>query len=119
MKKILVIGLNPTKLPIPRQGGSVSRFSQWMDRLNINIVSFTNLSPDPYWDGKEIDEPFLRQSIEGYDKIIVWGNSVSKYVKKMGIEHFVLPHPSPLNRQINDHDFIEQKLKECEEYLSG
>lgn len=118
MNKILVIGLNPTKLAVPRKGGAVHRFSRWLDEIGIDIVSFTNLSPDPHWDGKQIDESFLRQSMEGYSKIVVWGNSVSKYLKKMDVEHFVLPHPSPLNRQINNPEFIAQKLKECKEYLS-
>lgn len=114
----MVIGLNPTKLAVPRKGGAVHRFSQWLDEMCIDMVSFTNLSPDPYWDGKEIDESLLRESMVGHSKIIVWGNSVSKYLKKMGIDHFVLPHPSPLNRQVNDPEFIGQKLRECKEYLS-
>ena len=54
MHRILFIGLNPTKLSIPRKGGAWHRFCQWLDEMSLpQIVSFTNLSPDPYWDGKE------------------------------------------------------------------
>ena len=43
---------------------------------------------------------------------------VSAYLKRLGYkEHFVLPHPSPLNRQINDDKFISMKLSECRRYI--
>jgi hypothetical protein len=120
MHRILFIGLNPTKLSIPRKGGAWHRFCQWLDEMSLpQIVSFTNLSPDPYWGGKEIDTEFFLESIGGYDKIVVWGPKVSERLKKMGIEHFVLPHPSPLNRQINNSDYIRQCLENCKKYLNG
>lgn len=118
MKNVIVIGLNPTKLAIPRKGGAWRRFQEWLDYLDIDKVSFTNLSPDPHWDKKHMDTAFLKDSIREHTKVIAWGPSVSKYLTKMGVEHFVLPHPSPLNRQINDKDFINRKLDECKEYLN-
>jgi hypothetical protein len=119
MKNMIVIGLNPTKLSIPRKGGAVSRFREWLDYLGIDKVAFTNLSPDPYWDKKKIDQDFLVRSISDHTKVVAWGPAVSKYLTAMGIEHFTLPHPSPLNRQVNDHNFIRQKLDECKEFLNG
>lgn len=118
MKNVIVIGLNPTKLAIPRKGGAWRRFQEWLDYLDIDKVSFTNISPDPHWDKKHMDKAFLKDSLGGHTKVIAWGPSVSKYLTKMDVEHFVLPHPSPLNRQINDKDFINQKLDECKEYLN-
>ena len=118
MKNVIVIGLNPTKLAIPRKGGAWRRFQEWLDYLDIDKVSFTNISPDPHWDKKHMDKAFLKDSLGGHTKVIAWGPSVSKYLTKMDVGHFVLPHPSPLNRQINDHKFIQQKLDECKEYLN-
>lgn len=117
MKNVIVIGLNPTKLAVPRKGGAVKRFHEWMDYLGLDRVAFTNLSPDPYWDNKTVDLAFLNESIRNHNKVIAWGPVVSKYLTKMNIEHFTLPHPSPLNRQVNDHIFIRQKLDECKEFL--
>lgn len=118
MKNVIVIGLNPTKLAIPRKGGAWRRFQEWLDYLDIDRVSFTNLSPDPHWDKKYMDTAFLKDSIRGHTKVIAWGPSVSKHLSKMGVVHFMLPHPSPLNRQINDQKYIMSKLDECREYLN-
>lgn len=119
MRNVIVIGLNPTKLAVPRKGGAVSRFQGWLDYLGIDKVAFTNLSSDPYWNKKDIDYDFLSSSITGHDKILAWGPTVSKYLRDVDIPHFTLPHPSPLNRQVNDHKFIRQKLDECKEFLNG
>lgn len=117
MKQVIFVGLNPSKLKIPRKGGAWDRFCYWLNVLGIDIVTFTNISPDEDFKGKNIDEDFLKQSLEGYDKIIAWGPSVSKHLKRINIDHFTIPHPSPLNRQINDKDFIQEKLKQCREYI--
>src|SRR5580658_146129 len=51
--------------------------------------------------------------------IIALGNNASKALIKSKVLHFKLPHPSGRNRQINDKAFIEQKLKECKEWLKS
>lgn len=53
-----------------------------------------------------------------FDKIIALGNYSSKVLKSFGIEHFKLPHPSGLNRKLNDNEFIDQELKSCIHYLN-
>lgn len=47
--------------------------------------------------------------------IIALGHEASQACGK--IEHFKLPHPSGLNRQINDKKFILDKLNECKQYV--
>lgn len=118
MRNVIIVGLNPTKLPIPRKGGAMHRFREWLDYLGINQVAFTNLSSDPFWDKKQVDIDYLKSSMTGHTKVVAWGPAVSKHLSVAGIEHFTLPHPSPLNRQINDHKFIRQKLDECKEFLN-
>lgn len=119
MNRVLFIGLNPTKLAIPRKGGAWHRFCQWLDEMEmIYTVSFTNISYDPNWDGKLVDTAFLKASIGEHDKIVAWGPKVSTYLSKMGIDHFTLPHPSPLNRQINNSAYISQRLQQCKEYIT-
>lgn len=55
--------------------------------------------------------------INGEDKVIALGKEASKYLKKLNIEHFIMDHPSGLNRKLNDTKYVENKLKECKEYL--
>lgn len=119
MKNVIFVGLCPTKLSIPRKGGAWNRFCAWLDFMEIiDIVSFTNISSDPNFDGKSVDTVFLKTSLGGYKKVVAWGSGVSKHLSRMGIDHFTIPHPSPLNRQINDKEYISRVLKECKEYIS-
>jgi len=53
----------------------------------------------------------------GY-KVVALGNNASKRLTKLGVPHFKLPHPSPRNRQLNDPNFIVDKLAECKVYLN-
>jgi len=118
MKNVIFVGLNPTKLSIPRKGGAWHRFCSWLDEMEmIDIVSFTNISSDPNWDGKSVDTAFFEASLGEYTKIVAWGPGVSKHLSRMGIDHFTLPHPSPLNRQTNNREYISGKLKECKDYI--
>lgn len=51
--------------------------------------------------------------------IVALGNKASSRLKKLGIEHFKLPHPSPRNRLLNNPNFIDSELKKCKNYLRG
>ena len=117
----IFVGMNPSKVPVSRSKGSAyKRFHDWLDYLELKHVSFTNLSPDPEWDFKfkTFDHNLLFTSLQNYDRIIVWGSLVSNYVKRLGFaDHFVLPHPSPRNRKLNDHKYVRNVLNECKEYL--
>ena len=38
---------------------------------------------------------------------------------KAGIQHYAAPHPSPLNRNLNDISFEKQIIKELGVYIRG
>lgn len=116
--KILMVGLNPSGKPI-KKGCAWLRFHEWLDFLEIPIVGFINISNDVNFDGKKLSVDFenLKNNVIGHDKIIAWGMSVSKFLNIIDVKHFVLPHPSPRNRQINDKNFVENRLKECKKYI--
>lgn len=111
--KILVIGLNPSK----RHGESPSlkRLYSWLDILEVKTVSFTNLYED-YEINKDrmIDVAELSKD---YKKVIALGTNVSDTLCHMGINHFRLPHPSGLNRQLNDTNYVNDLLQSCKLYL--
>jgi len=115
------VGLNPSKLKVSTSKGSAFvRFTQWMDTIGVHYYSFVNLSGDPNWDFRftTIDKQFIIDILSEHDKIVCWGDRVTSYVKRLGFECFTLPHPSGLNRKINNHKYITHTLKECKEYLN-
>lgn len=120
MKHVLFIGMNPPKNKMMTQGQSYKRFCRWLETLGtINNFAFTNLHWDPDWDKKTVDHAFLEAQIGEHNKLVAWGGLVSQHLTKMGLEHFMFPHPSPLNRQTNDQKFLQLKLKELKLYMES
>jgi uracil-DNA glycosylase len=120
--KILIVGMNPSKSRAVYNGSALSRLRKWTTELDLQFFTFINLSNDMNWDRKfdTIDKDFVCTSVEECDIIIALGTMVSAYLKRLGYkEHFVLPHPSPLNRQINDQQYIDMKLSECRRYINA
>lgn len=111
--RVLVIGLTPSTKT--QHNASLKRLYGWLDLLDQHIVSFTNL-----YESKNISEiEFIKSIHRKYDKILALGNEVSNELNKHGILHFKLPHPSGLNRQLNDEGFVYETIKECKNYLYG
>lgn len=95
-------------------------------------TTFTNVHHLPTKDNrplttKEIKDclPSLKSNIginieiwgTGNTKIVAVGQTAQKAMTLLGMEHFALPHTSGLNRQWNDKDFKEQKIKELRNFL--
>lgn len=86
--------------------------------MDLGIVAFTNLSDDPHWNKLIVDPSFLLAGAIGHNKVIALGGLVSSVLKRANIEHYALPHPSPLNRQINNPEYILSKLEDCKKWLT-
>jgi len=116
----LVIGINPSKANPKRVSGTIKRLNCWADYLEAQHFSFINVihEPGPY-NHNMVDYNILNSFTRGYDKIVALGGFVSKTLNTAGIQHFMMPHPSPLNRQLNDKEFEAMKLKECKEWLKS
>ena len=112
--KTIVIGLNPSRVANKvRKNSAYDRLCQWIDYLNIGVVSFTNLSDDPEWDFKHVDTDRLINQIKGYNKVLALGGQVSKTLNTLGVDHFALPHPSPRNRMMNNPKNVSYILQKC------
>lgn len=116
--KVLVLGLNPSKL-----GGkspTIKKLTQWLNILELNSVSFSNI-----YDGygsfslKDVKKDYLNEICPKYDKVLALGVKVSNVLDLIGVSHFTLPHPSGLNRQLNDRGYVENALTECKKYVWG
>lgn len=89
-----------------------------MDTIGVRHWSFVNCIsiPGPY-SFNDVDFEHLTRSVSGYDKVVALGAFPSRALKMIGVNHHVLPHPSGLNRNLNDKDYEAAQVNMCKEYI--
>ena len=115
MDRILIVGHSPSKKNI-RNSPTMKRLHRWLDECGVRTYAFTNLSPVPC--KKLLKENICLDGLD-HNKIITLGGEVSKLMDKAGIQHYAAPHPSPLNRNLNDISFEKKIIKELSVYIRG
>lgn len=94
----------------------------WIADLEVNItdVVLTNRENIKVHNSGavEVELTTLYTTIEKGDTVIALGDKASKYLKKINIDHFKLPHPSGLNRKNNDKKWLSGELEKCRRYLN-
>jgi len=120
--KILVLGHSPSsKEYCPRKGNpSINRLNRWLDDCGVKIYSFSNACAHRATSIKmsDISETYIKEITESYNIILTLGNDVKHILTKMRIEHYPLPHPSPLNRKFNDKKFEISVINGLQSYLN-
>lgn len=120
MNKVLVVGMCPSDKPTLgyKRNASFNRLESWMNELGVKHFSFINVFDKPHAPtlSKVKGKPLVEAS-EGYTNVLALGGFVSETLNRLHIEHYKLPHPSPLNRLLNEKAYEEMVLKECKEYL--
>jgi hypothetical protein len=117
---VIIVGINPSSGKPNKTSATIKRLNSWVNTLGIDYYSFTNVihQPGPYKDSL-VDKESLLCYIKGYKKVIALGPFVSKTLNSISVEHYTLPHPSPLNRQLNDKEYEVMKLKECKKFMES
>lgn len=88
--------------------------------MDVKFYSFVNcISKTGVYKTSDIDYNTLIDCAKGYSKIVALGNFASKALSKLNIEHHAMPHPSGLNRNLNDPQYEALQLNECRKYLNG
>ena len=106
MKKIVIVGMNPGN-----KGSSLKTLNKWIANRHY---SFTNVCITK---GKvKPDLSRLVTELVSYDIIIALGNTASETLNKINIPHFKMPHPSGLNRQLNNKEFMNDRLNALSTY---
>lgn len=115
--KVLVVGLNPSVKH--GESSTIRTLYGWFDQLNLDKVSFINLYDDYKINYKNTNLKYIQEISKKYNKILALGMAVSNSLLDMDVNHFRLPHPSGLNRQLNNKEFVQRELEECKYYLWG
>jgi hypothetical protein len=117
MTKVLIVGINPSGKKF-RKGCSLDKMNVWMESLGFHHYSFSNVIPyEGEYRMKDVDIDFVKSFAIGYDNVIALGDFVSKVLKKTNIDHYTLPHPSPLNRKLNNKEYEKEVIEECRAWL--
>jgi uracil-DNA glycosylase len=123
--KVVFLGSNPSALnddPNVAFKGSASypRLLKWIEffKLNIDDVVLLNCSNRVLEKGEklsdeDIDLSMLKYIVQEDTKIVALGQIAAKAVEKLKLDFFVLPHPSPLNRMLNDEKALMVLLNQC------
>jgi len=118
--KVLIVGMCPSNKPTLgyKRNATFTKLESWMDTLNVKHFSFINTFDYPATPTlSKVDYKRLSTATKEYDNVLALGGFVSLALERLGIDHFKMPHPSPLNRQLNDKSYEKKILKECKEYL--
>ena len=115
---LLIVGQNPSSAKKAKKNDSLDRLLDWCTAWKLDEWDFMNCSDEP-GDKYTIDFDRLKDAGQQFDKIIALGNVASNALKKVGVDHFKMPHPSPLNRQLNDKQFEKTMIEECYNYIMG
>lgn len=97
---------------------SMKNLLDWMYILEVDVNNVLVCNRHQIHKNGEIRVPGLTSSYLPGDRIIALGNKASKHLNELTFGHFKLPHPSGLNRKLNDEKFIKSELNRCKEWLN-
>jgi hypothetical protein len=114
-----VFGINPSNEKITTKPvATIKKLFEWFDHIGVQYFSFTNCisSPGKYTKQDVEYDRLLTYVYDSY-KIIALGKFPSEVLDQMGLKHFMLPHPSGLNRKLNDKNYLMQQLEDCKNFI--
>lgn len=116
MQLVLFVGDKPSKLNTHPDIAFVGaacypRLMAWCAELQVKPI-FINRTSDHF-------ETYILCAIGNKTPVVALGNNASKALQKYDKLYFKLPHPSGLNRQINDEIFVKNQLKACKKWLKA
>ena len=117
--RVAVVGMNPSDKKF-RKNCAMDRLGRWCEELGITDRLFINCSTKPgHFDVSTVDREAVHRVVNTCDRVIALGNVPSSVLKKLGVAHHRMPHPSPRNRKFNDPEYEPVVLTAAREYLYG
>lgn len=108
--------MNPSKV---FYCGTFKRLENWMERVGVTYYGFMNVyNEQGSFKKTDIDYEYVSQCINNQTTIVALGNVASEVLTKLDKDHLKMPHPSGLNRLLNNKEYEKQKLSELNEYVS-
>lgn len=83
---------------------------EWIAKLPVDYYVCINSN-------KQSDLDKIKCLADNGFKVVALGNKASRRLKDM--EHYMLPHPSGLNRKLNNKQELALRMLKCCDYLLG
>ena len=118
---IYFIGDKPSKNNIDTEVAFVGTRSyktllDWIYRMNLSINKVCLYNADDF---VRLTDNNKIITIHEHDQVVALGREASRALDKAIIPHLKIPHPSGLNRKLNDPQFVNKFLKECKDYVNS
>jgi hypothetical protein len=89
-----------------------------MEEVGVDFFSFSNvITESGVYNKSKIDYNWINNICQGYEKIVCLGGFVSSALQYIDRPHHMMPHPSPLNRKLNDKAYEREQLDLLKDYL--
>lgn len=123
--KILFVAQNPktsANIDKPLDGTrSGTVFGDWLEVLGLKredvLVLNAAKKVGQRVTKRDRDGQKILQTAFGARRVVALGKYACETLTDLGIPHFSLPHPSGLNRVLNDSFYVEERLHACREFL--
>jgi uracil-DNA glycosylase family 4 len=141
MSRILFIGSNPSQkssktVPFWHDTNSRKVLDKWFSHVQgeVTHTHFLNVSNQVTPGNRPLKTSEIKVSLDRLEReitlgirpdyIITLGKTAEKALVMMkitetGYDYYAMPHPSGLNRQLNDPKFIQEKIKGLQNYLKS
>jgi uracil-DNA glycosylase len=131
-KIILFVGSNPSNAStcdVAFHGSTISSriLTSWCSDLN-GILMHINVLNNKTENNRPLKKSEINASLEKLaekiaiiqpDKIVALGKTAAIALKLLNEKFYEMPHPSPRNRQLNDSEYINQKINKMREYCNN
>lgn len=115
MKKysLLIVGESPAKADpegVLANSQSGRRLEKWLDYLGVDLLYRVEKVNAYDAEGKAAD---LTEKLQSVDAVLALGTKAEKVCKRERTDTICLPHPSGLNRRLNDQAWLESRLNQA------
>lgn len=86
----------------------------------INDIKLINADKFRYYPSSEVIYfNFSPICYKSEATLVALGNNASNKLENLGLNHFKLPHPSGLNRKLNDKKQLKKTLQSCKHWVNS
>ncbi len=92
--------------------GSYKTLLEWFYRMNLSINDIMLYNSNAF-----IED--IQDKVNPDDFVVALGNEASKILIQHNVPHHKIPHPSGLNRMLNNNKQVKEFLKGCKGYVKA